>query len=133
MASLIDTNIAIHLRDGDADVIARLAELDAAPLLSLISLVELKGGVVARSATSERRHERLAALLDEVEIVGFDQAVVEAYGQITARLGFSRSRILDRLIAATAIVNDLTLVTINAADFQDIPDLKLEVWPAHTA
>lgn len=131
MASLIDTNVAIHLRDGDAAVIARLAHLDAMPFLSLISLVELEGGVFARSATNGRRRERLAALLDEVEVVGFDRAVVEAYGQIAARLGFSRPRILDRLIAATAIVNNLTLVTINAADFQDIPDLKLEIWPGH--
>lgn len=61
--------------------------------------------------------------------MAFDQNVVAAYGAVIRVLGFSRPRILDRLIAATAIVYDLTLVTINGADFRDIPGLKLEVWP----
>ena len=34
------------------------------------------------------------------------------------------------MIVATALVHDLTLVTMNGADFNDIAGLKLEVWDA---
>jgi predicted nucleic acid-binding protein len=54
---------------------------------------------------------------------------VEQYGDIVRANGFSRTRVFDRLIAATALVHDLTLVTINGADFRDNPGLNLEVWP----
>jgi tRNA(fMet)-specific endonuclease VapC len=35
---------------------------------------------------------------------------------------------LDLLIASVALVYDLTLVTNNTADFQNIPGLRLEDW-----
>ena len=41
--------------------------------------------------------------------------------------GISVSR-LDLLIASVALVHDLTLVTHNTADFQNIPNLRLEDW-----
>ena len=63
-------------------------------------------------------------------IVPLDTAVVEHYGMIVAfPQAFRDPGYLDRLIAATAIVHDMTLVTINGDDFSDIPNLKLEIWP----
>ena len=106
-----------------------MAELTGPPSISLITLVELQGGLASKSAGKLRR-ERLAVMLRAVDVVGFDRPVVEIYGDMFRTLGFSRSRVLDRLIAATAIVHNLTLVTINGKDFRDIPGLKLEVWPA---
>ncbi len=37
---------------------------------------------------------------------------------------------IDLLIAATALVHDLTLVTHNTKDFARIPDLRIEDWIA---
>ena len=34
----------------------------------------------------------------------------------------------DLMIATAALVHDLTLVTNNTADFQNIPGLRLEDW-----
>ncbi len=45
MSYLLDTNIAIHLRDDDPMTVARVTALDGAVLLSIISRVELEGGV----------------------------------------------------------------------------------------
>ncbi len=45
MAFLIDTDFAIHARDGTDSVLERLAEHDGAFLLSLLSLAELQRGV----------------------------------------------------------------------------------------
>lgn len=69
------------------------------------------------------------AMLSETRVVPFDASVVASYGEIVRALGYSRSKPIDRLIAATAIVHDLMLITINGDDFRDIPDLALEIWP----
>ena len=42
--------------------------------------------------------------------------------------GFSRRLVVDRMIAATALANDLSLATLNPRDFRDIPGLKIEDW-----
>lgn len=41
MAWLIDTDVAIHLRDGSPDIAARIMALDAIPAMSVVTLVEL--------------------------------------------------------------------------------------------
>jgi predicted nucleic acid-binding protein len=66
-------------------------------------------------------------------VVDFEQEAATAYREILETRGFVRSRIVDRMIAATAIAHDLTLITINGADFRDIPGLALEVWPSPAA
>ena len=45
MAFILDTNVAIHLRDGDRVTTAKIAALDDAIPLSIITRVELEGGV----------------------------------------------------------------------------------------
>ena len=130
---LIDTNVAVHLRDRDALVIARLADLDDTPALSVISEIELEGGVVAKMPFRETRRAALDAMLKEMVVLDVDRPVVTAYRSIVEAIGYSRSRILDRMIAATALAHDLTLATINGADFRDIPGLKLEIWPSPAA
>ncbi len=126
---LIDTNVAINLRDRNRSTILRLRDLRSRPALSIISLVELEGGVVAKPSMADVRRQRLDTLLADISVIAFDEAVVAGYRRIISATGFSRARILDRLIAATAIANDLTLITINGEDFRDVPGLKLEIWP----
>ena len=127
---LIDTNIAIHLRDGDKAIVGRLDALPARPLLSILSVVELEGGVVTDPALRERRRTGLDDLLRSLGVLDFGLEAAAAYRTIIEARGFARSKIVDRMIAATAIANDLTLITINEADFRDIPGLALQVWPA---
>lgn len=128
MASLIDTNVAIHFRDRDRRVTDLLISLDQFPKLSILSLVELEGGVYRQPALASARRRLLDAMLGQFELLELDAAVISAYGAIIAAAGFSRRRIIDRLIAATALVHDLTLITMNEADFRDVPSLRLEVW-----
>ena len=129
MSKLIDTNIALFLANGFDEVTSRVAAFDDRPCISLITLVELEGGVFAGVEAAARRRERLDILLSALRILPFEQEVVAAYADIVSVAGFSRRRVLDRLIAATALVNGLTLVTADGPDFRDIPGLKLEVWP----
>lgn len=130
---LIDTNIAIEWRDGSASIIARLATLPAPPTISIITQIELDGGVHREPRLSAVRRKRLDLLLAELQVLEFDRSMAAIYREIVAHCVFSRPRILDRLIAATAIANDLTLITINGSDFREIPGLTLEIWPAPAA
>ena len=84
----------------------------------------------ARRDQVELRHRCLRLVLRIMTILPFDKAVIGTYGDIVRVLGFSRRLIMDRLIAATAIVHDLPLATMDLEDFRAIPDLRLAVWPA---
>jgi tRNA(fMet)-specific endonuclease VapC len=60
----------------------------------------------------------------------FDDAAVQAYGEIRAHLAAAGQLIgpNDTLIAAIAISNDVTLVSHNTGEFERVPGLKLEDW-----
>jgi predicted nucleic acid-binding protein len=125
---LLDTDVAIHLRDGDEVVTAKVAGLTGAILLSVVSRVELEGGVYRDAAHASVRRSRLDAILAALPLLSFDDTAADAYRKIVESAGYSRRKILDRMIAAQALVHRATLVTRNAADFRDVPGLDLMVW-----
>jgi tRNA(fMet)-specific endonuclease VapC len=125
---LLDTNVAIHLRDGDAEITRRIAGLQGALLLSAITRVELEGGVHRDRADAATRRARLDAILETLPVLPFDDAAADAYRTILQASGYSRRKLLDRMIAAQALVHQATLVTLNAEDFQDVPGLDLLAW-----
>lgn len=128
MAFLLDTNVAINLRDGDEAVTAKVAALEGAILLSVITRVELEGGVYRDPAQVGVRRSRLDAILAALPVLSFDDTTADAYRQIVETVGYSRRKLLDRMIAAQALVHRATLVTLNGSDFQDIPGLDLMAW-----
>ena len=128
MAFLLDTNVAIYLRDGDPDVARRVAGLQGAILLSIVSRVELEGGVYREPTQAGVRRLRLDAILDALPVLAFDDAAAEAYRSILEVAGYSRCKLLDRMIAAQALVHRATLVTMNADDFKDVPGLRILAW-----
>ena len=130
MAYLLDTNIAIHLRDAEPSILDRVDALSGEVYLSVVSVVELEGGVNQNPKTAGERRRLLNQLLLSLTILAFEQREAIEYGRIVAQIGFMRSRILDRMIAAQAINIGATLVTMNAPDFRDIPGLNLEIWPS---
>jgi tRNA(fMet)-specific endonuclease VapC len=128
MAFLLDTDVAIYLRDGDPAITEKVGALDDAVLMSIVTRVELEGGVYREPAHAQVRRARLDAILAAIPTVAFDDAAADAYGDIVARAGYSRRKLLDRMIAAQALVHRSTLVTINAGDYADVPGLALLAW-----
>jgi tRNA(fMet)-specific endonuclease VapC len=128
VAFLIDTNIAIHARDGSEAVLDKLAEHDGAVLLSALSLAELQRGIYRDPRAMAIRRDRLEVLLRGLPVLPFDAAAARAYGLIIAQCGWARGRDYDRMIAAHAISSGSILVTNNVADFRDIPGLGIENW-----
>lgn len=128
MPILVDTDVAIHLRDGEPETSRHLLELGEAPVISAVTLAELRGG----AALDPLRDKLLADFLRFVPVLPFADGEAGAYGEIVRRLGHDRRRVLDRMIAAQAIVAGLRLVTMNGRDFRDVPGLALEEWPSPT-
>lgn len=132
MAYLIDTNIAIHARDGTDSVLAKLAEHDGNILLSALSLAELQRGLCKDPAHTALRRVRLDVLVQHIPVLPFDDAAARLYGQIIAQCGWVKGWDYDRMIAAHAISVGAVLVTNNEADFRDIPGLAVENWTTST-
>jgi tRNA(fMet)-specific endonuclease VapC len=97
-------------------------------LMSIVTRVELEGGVYREPAHVQIRRARLDAILAAVPTLAFDDEAADAYGAMVASAGYSRRKLLDRMIAAQALVHRATLVTKNAGDFSDIKGLALLAW-----
>lgn len=128
MAWLLDTNVAIHLRDGDGRVDHLIDGLVPPLMISIITRVELEGDLGRPDAHGDVRLARLNALLDVTPVLPFGAGEADAYRRIITVCGYSRRKVLDRMIAAQAIVAGATLVTLNGPDFRDIPGLSLLEW-----
>lgn len=128
MAFLLDTNVAIHLRDGEPVISAKVLALGSAVLMSIVTRVELEGGVHRDPLAAAIRRARLNSILTAIPTIAFDDDAAIAYSAIVASAGYSRRKLLDRMIAAQAIVHRASLVTMNASDYADIPNLSLVSW-----
>ena len=120
---LIDTDVAIHIRDRVPAVLAAVFALDAPYSLSILTRVELENGVVRQPDLAVARRAALDLMLPQFDIALFGEPELATYRQIVERAGFSRRKILDRMIAATALANGLRLVTGYVADYADIDEL----------
>lgn len=123
---LLDTSACILLRDGDATAMAKAAEWQAAAI-SVVTRVELEAGLLHPVQGSVRR-ARLMEFLSDVLVLELGAAEAETYAAILAHAGFSRRKLLGRLIAATALVHGLPLATLNRQDFADVPGLDIVDW-----
>ena len=128
MAALIDTNVAVFLRDNNRVIWEAVSKLDEAPSISVLTCVELEGGVSRVPAEASIRRHRIDVLLQMLPILPFTVEEAAVYREIVAQAGFARGKIIDRMIAATAIVAKLPLITLNPRDFRDIAGLQLEDW-----
>ena len=127
MPYLLDSDCVIDFLGQETEaiqLIARLAQEGIA--ISIITYMEVYQGVL-RSQESEAASAHFAALVAAVPVLPFSRAVAERCAQLRETLRQQgkrpQQRALDLIIAATALTNDLALVTRNVADYQDLPDL----------
>jgi tRNA(fMet)-specific endonuclease VapC len=85
-----------------------------------------------RATVPPKRLQGLREMLDDVRVLAVTAEVAEKYGEVQAELldAGEPAPGMDLMIAATALVHDLTLVTHNTQDFVDVPGLRLVDWLA---
>jgi tRNA(fMet)-specific endonuclease VapC len=130
MTYLLDTDTCVYWLRGRASVAARLAAVDPADVtISVATLCELRYGA-ACSARSEDNHAAIDAFSAGVGLWGVDAQVAAVFGRVKAELrrGGQLIEDFDLLLAATALANDLTLVSNNLAHFRRVAGLRVESW-----
>ncbi|RBP16495.1 hypothetical protein DFR50_105138 [Roseiarcus fermentans] len=133
---LVDTNVISEARRGTPQVMAWLRSVKSDSIyLSTLTLGEIMRGVVMKRRSNPHGVARLEEWLRRLRsdyadrILPVTDAVALEWGRIAA----SRSRgEIDGLIAATAVVHDLIVVTRNVADFDDAGVRVINPWNAVT-
>lgn len=138
MSFLLDTNVVSEWTKPrpNPGVVDWLAKVDEDTVyLSVVTFAELRHGI-ERLPSGKRRtqlDEWLRADLPlrfERRILPVDAAVADQWGHLVAR-SESKGRPLhamDALIAATAEVHALTLVTRNSSDFAEVARSVVDPW-----
>jgi tRNA(fMet)-specific endonuclease VapC len=125
---LLDTSVAIEVRDRSQAILDKLDQLNGRFAISVITRVELEGGVHREPASAALRRQRLDVFLSHMPVLPFEEKDADRYGFILQSFGFSRRKILDRMIAAQALNAKATLVTLNPQDFEETTDLQVLGW-----
>ena len=138
MMFVLDTNVVSELRKvrlgkADSHVAAWAESVDASDLfISAITIMELELGVLAVERKDATQGAVLRSWLEQQvrpEFVGRTLPVDTAVAQRCARLHVPDKRgERDALIAATALVHGMTVVTRNIADFKPTGVSLLNPW-----
>lgn len=129
MSFLLDTNICIAHFRRPAGLAHRFIQHSGRLSIASLVLAELYVGAYYL-ADPAPLVAKIHDLLSDVVVLPFDDVCAEQFGKLRGGLlqrGISVSTV-DLMIATVALVHDLTVVTHNTADFQNIPDLRLEDW-----
>lgn len=135
---LLDTNIVSEITKPrpNQNVIKRIQETKNISTVASVAFEEMLYGV-KRLPASKKQTDLFSFYVDFIqanyEIIPFDIHVSWIHSDIRDRLEQKgkRAPLADSMIAATAIANNLVLVTRNVKDFEDIKEvssLMVENW-----
>jgi tRNA(fMet)-specific endonuclease VapC len=126
---LLDTNICIFFFKGKFSLSEKIETIGLENCyISEVTLAELKYGA-ENSNNPSKHHKIIAEFQEKIQIIPIFNSI-EVYAKEKARLRKAGTLIddFDLLIGATAIYNDLTLVTNNLKHFNRLTNLNIEDW-----
>jgi len=128
---LLDSNVCIRILNGASPPLQRRLRSCSPTEVSLCSVVKAELYFGARKSERQAENLRLVGRFFSVfPSFDFDDRCAEVYGTIRGELERGGIPIgpNDLLIAATAIANELVLVTHNTREFERVVGLRLEDW-----
>lgn len=138
MTYLVDTNVLSELRRPDRahpQVMAWAASAERERgFISVISILEIERGIVASTRSNPAHATKLRAWLDDSILPFYGPSLLPIDLPVAsqcARFGqIQPSHFADALIAATALVHNLTIVTRNTRDFLPFGVRLFNPWDA---
>jgi predicted nucleic acid-binding protein len=138
MGFLVDTDLWIAVERGRLGAADIQAVTKQAPVyVSPVNLAELRFGIELMADTKQK--QRATALLRRMRrkpLLRITADTADVFGVLAARLTRAgrghEFRLQDLWLAAQAVQQKFTLLTGNAKDFRDIPNLKVVVMPRPT-
>jgi len=137
---LLDTNVVSELRkvgDGKADpnVTAWISAQDARDLyISAVTILELERGILGIQRRDVTQGSRLRVWMDSRVRPEFSERILPIDDAIATRCAHlrvpDRRNEADAIIAATALVHGLVVVTRNIQDFQTTGVVLVDPWRA---
>lgn len=134
MSYLLDTNVVSETRKRRPTP-QLVAAINAIPIsqahISVLTLGEMRRGVILKAPLDPHSAAEFQTWLDDVRITlaGRILPVTPAIALRWGELNTGRTRsVIDTLLAATALVHDLTVVTRNERDFADLNVRLLNPW-----
>jgi tRNA(fMet)-specific endonuclease VapC len=130
MKYLLDTNICIYFLNQDKSITENMSKIFIADMAtSIVTIAELQFGAFNSNKVKENL-ERIKYLRNIIKTINLNTAITEEYAKIKSSLRKSGNPIddFDILIGATAIVNNLILVTNNELHFKRIDNIIIENW-----
>lgn len=129
MDYLLDTNICIHYFKGQFGIKNKIEQIGYQNLaISEITLAELMYG----AEKSQKKSQNIRVVQNFAEMITIIPIIdsIRIYAKEKARLKLKGTIIsdLDLFIGATAIVNDMILVTRNVREFERMENIKIENW-----
>jgi len=134
---LLDTNVVSELRKPHADRRVRAWAQEVPPpslFLSAITVLELETGILQIERRDKKQGAALRGWLDKQVLPAFAERVLPV--DLVVALQCARLHVPDRmadgdaLIAATALVHGLVVVTRNTSDFESAGVSLFDPWQA---
>lgn len=127
---ILDTAVLIAAERGTFDMPSYLAALGDEPVaLAAISASELLHGVerAREAAVRQRRGEFVEGVLANVPVIPFGLAEARVHARVWAALAAAGTPIgaHDLQVAATALVADSAVATLNEDEFRRVPGISL--------
>jgi predicted nucleic acid-binding protein len=129
---LVDTNVVSEARRGSPEAVSWLRSVDPRSIhLSVITLGEIMRGIALKQRADPQTAAHLTEWLQKLRrdhahrILPITDQIALEWGRVAALRPRGDA---DGLIAATAIVHDLIIVTRNLGDFDDTRASTLNPW-----
>ena len=119
---LCDTNIIIEFYKGNGKIVEKLQKIGVENIvISSVTAAELVFGAI-----NKKELKTIIADIAQLNLTPLNEIISEQFLKLMQQYSLShRLDIPDALIAATALVNDLELYTLNVKHFKYIHKLKL--------